>query len=311
MNPVKVAFVSIVLVIVMSLCLNAQETRSVRGSYINVRAEGHFKSPVVTKKLRGDTYSVIAERNDWAKVRFTDGTEGWIFFSLVERTRSGEPVPAKTPPPSVAKPEPPTEAAKPVPEPAKTEKPLKARPPSAVVPPVTTKPLSPRAVTTSKTAEELYNEAIDLYEKGRYAQALELNRAAESQAPNNAEILNNIGNCLFKMGRINEAISSWLKALQITPRSARICNNLGIAYYQLDNNEKAIEFYKKAILFEPGFPDPYYNLASVYGFQGNFEDALVYYRKYLEFNPDPIMRKLAEERIEYCSRNLKPAAVKE
>eukprot|EP01156_Anaeramoeba_ignava_P008240 Anaeramoba_ignava/a357228_32.p1 GENE.a357228_32~~a357228_32.p1 ORF type:complete len:112 (+),score=21.95 a357228_32:511-846(+) len=108
------------------------------------------------------------------------------------------------------------------------------------------------------------------------------------------------------MGRINEALESWKMALKVSPKSGKICNNLGIAFYQLDQNKKAIEYYKKAILFEPQFPDPYYNLASVYGFVGKFEDAILNYQKFLEFSPDKTMKKLAEERIEYCERQVKP-----
>jgi len=165
--------------------------------------------------------------------------------------------------------------------------------------------LSPaKAVSTSKTASEYYHEAIELYEKKRYQESLEANRAALQQAPRNAEILNNMGNCLFKMGKIQDAVSNWKEALKAAPKQAKICNNLGIAYYQLDENDRAIEFYKKAILFEPQFADAYYNLASVYGFKGQFRDALENYRKYLEFNPDATMKKLTEERIDYCQKQL-------
>ncbi len=112
------------------------------------------------------------------------------------------------------------------------------------------------------------------------------------------------------MGRIQDALDTWKEALKITPKSGKISNNLGIAYYQLDKNKDAIEYYKKAILFEPQFPDPYYNLASVYGFTGKFADAILNYRKFLEFDPEPVMKKLAEERIAYCERQVAKAEKK-
>lgn len=168
----------------------------------------------------------------------------------------------------------------------------------------------PRAVTSSRTAEDYYNQAIELFERKRYSEALEANKSALELAPRNAEILNNLGNCLYKLDQLDEAVSRWKEALGLSPRSAKICNNLGIAYYQNDDNAKAIEYYKKAVLFEPQFPDPYYNLASVYGFKGQFNEALEYYKKYLEFPVDQTMKRLTEERIDYCEKQLALAVKK-
>jgi tetratricopeptide (TPR) repeat protein len=162
----------------------------------------------------------------------------------------------------------------------------------------------PKGAAFSKSPEEYYNQAIELYEKKKYPEALEANKSALKQAPNNAEIMNNLGNCYFKLGKVDDALKHWKDGLALSPKSAKICNNIGIAYYQIDENEKAIEFYRKAVLFEPDFPDPYYNLASVYGFKNNFSEALKYYKKYTEFAIDPTMKQLTEERIEYCQKQL-------
>ncbi|MBF0499372.1 MAG: tetratricopeptide repeat protein [Candidatus Riflebacteria bacterium] len=168
-----------------------------------------------------------------------------------------------------------------------------------------------KQLSSSKSAEEYYNEGIELFERKQYAAALEANKNAFAQAPKNAEILNNLGNCLFKLDRVEDAIGKWREALSISPKSAKICNNLAIAFYQNDDNARAIEYYKKAILFEPQFPDPYYNLASVYGFKGQFAEAQEFYQKYLEFSPDPTMKRLTEERIDYCKKQLASAAKKD
>jgi tetratricopeptide (TPR) repeat protein len=291
----------------------------VRGSYINLRAEPKFDAQIVGKKMRGDVYTIEFEQSNWLKVRFKDNTEGWIYKSLIEtiyendnsktssekatesntekkadQTKKDNKVNKESKEKTSNKDVKQTEKKE-----VKTEKPL--------IKPVNQNKL-PEVVEVSGTAEELYNEAIRLYEKRKYSEALEMNVAASKKAPKNAEILNNLGNCQFKLGRIEDALDSWKKALRIAPRSGKICNNLGIAYYQLDNNKDAIEYYKKAIMFEPDFADPYYNIASVYGFTGNFEDALTNYKKFLEFNPDDTMKKLADERIAYCERQLNKAS---
>ena len=282
----------------------------VRGSYINLRSEPKFNSQIVGKKMRGDIYTIVFEQQNWLKVIFKDNTEGWIYKSLIETVydaESAKNASAKEASATANISEKETKKTESKPKPAAkssesknvkketTEKPLiKPVNPSKV----------PEVVEVSGTAEELYNDAIKLYEQRKYSEALEKNQAASKKAPKNAEILNNLGNCQFKLGRIEDALESWKSALKIAPRSGKICNNLGIAYYQLDKNKDAIEYYKKAIMFEPDFADPYYNIASVYGFTGNFEDALRYYKKFLEFNPDDTMKKLADERIAYCERQL-------
>lgn len=360
----------------------------VHGSYINVRSDASHSANVVTKKLRGDKYTVEFEKDGWLKVSFDDGTNGWIFNSVVEKrlatdeesarkaaapavasqaavpalprevTDAGKPAGTKTEEKKPAKADEKVKSAEkareadtkkeqaqakveekakdvvkakdtqpPAPEKKKAEdkkaeekkaEPQKAEQKKADVKKADVKktdekkaePAKPsdlppaKAVSTTKTASDYYHEAIALYEKKRYQEALDANRSALEQAPRNAEILNNIGNCLFKMGKIQDAISNWKEALKSAPKQAKICNNLGIAYYQIDENDRAVEFYKKAILFEPQFADAYYNLASVYGFKGQFRDALENYRKYLEFNPDATMKKLTEERIEYCQKQL-------
>ncbi len=279
----------------------------VRGSYINLRQDAKFNSPIIGKKMRGDSYKIIFEEKNWLKVSFSDGLEGWLYRTLVEKSTEA---PAKADSvKAVASGTPTVEKKATEKKSEKTEKPAKkeikiesSRAGLEKPPVVKVKPAE--IVEISGTAEELYNEAIRLYEKKKYSQALEKNQLAIQKAPQNAEILNNIGNCQFKLGRIEEALESWKNALKIAPRSGKICNNLGIAYYQLDKNKDAIEYYKKAILFEPEFADPYYNLASVFGFTGNFADAIVNYRKFLEFSPDATMKKLAEERIAYCERHV-------
>ena len=309
LNKLSLAF-GLLLFMNMSSDIYAANNKEgiVRGSYINLRSEPKFDAQIVGKKMRGDTYTIQFEQQNWLKVTFKDNTEGWIYKSLIEtmldenankkadsseeKKEVSEKKDVKQDSTKQKKKE--TEK-KEVKAENKSEKPL--------IKPVNQSKL-PEVVEVSGTAEELYNDAIKLYEKRKYSEALEKNQAASKKAPKNAEILNNLGNCQFKLGRIEDALESWKNALKIAPRSGKICNNLGIAYYQLDKNKDAIEYYKKAILFEPDFADPYYNIASVYGFTGNFEDALVNYKKFLEFNPDDTMKKLADERIAYCERQL-------
>ncbi len=313
-NSLKILVIAGALAAAVPLFATTAREGVVKGSYINLRKDGKFNSPIIGKKMRGDGYKILFEENNWLKVSFQDGLEGWLYKTLIEQSSDKVTKPADEEKKAGEekklddnkKPDDSKKTEKPEAKPAKKE--IKIEQKSVLEKPLTPKTRPAEVVEVSGTAEELYNEAIRLYEKKKYAQALEKNQLAIQKAPQNAEILNNIGNCQFKLGRIEEALESWKNALKLAPRSGKICNNLGIAFYQLDKNKDAVEYYKKAILFEPEFPDPYYNLASVHGFTGNFADAIVNYRKFLEFSPDTTMKKLAEERIAYCERHIEKAA---
>ena len=157
----------------------------------------------------------------------------------------------------------------------------------------------------SSNAEDLYNEAIALYAKRQYEDALEKNMLASKKAPKNAEIMNNIGNCLFKLGKDEKALEYWKKALKLAPKSGKICSNIGIAYYQMNKTKDAIEYYKKAILFEPDYADAYYNLASAYGYNGDFSNAAKNFQLYMDKTDNEGLKKLASERLDYCEKQMK------
>lgn len=297
--------------------LFALEDGVVKGSYINLRAEPKFNSKIVGKKVRGDSYKVKFEQQNWVKIVFSDGIEGWIYKTLVENSGTAtdensdtSDIDVKTKATATAsdtaeidknksKESAQVTAKK---ETAKVKKDQKSEAEKPVLKQIKKEDV-PEVMEVAGTAADLYDEAIKLYEARKYAEALDKNKAASKKAPKNAEILNNLANCHFKMGHIEDALETWKEALKIAPRNGKICNNIGIAYYQLDKNKDAIEYYKKAITFEPDFPDTYYNLASVYGYNGELEEAIKTYKKYLSFNPDSTMKKLAEDRLAYCEKH--------
>eukprot|EP01156_Anaeramoeba_ignava_P001140 Anaeramoba_ignava/a123869_33.p1 GENE.a123869_33~~a123869_33.p1 ORF type:complete len:110 (+),score=11.70 a123869_33:211-540(+) len=85
MQSLKRICLSLAMTTMLAGSLWASNTGVVRGSYINVRKEGKFNSSTVGKKLRGDTYTILFEENNWVKVQFEDGLIGWIYKTLVER----------------------------------------------------------------------------------------------------------------------------------------------------------------------------------------------------------------------------------
>jgi len=263
----------------------------VKANYVNLRLEPKFNSPLIAKKLRGETYKIILSEDSWCKIRFEDQTEGWIFKTLVSLVTPSQeeytPVQEK-----------PVQKQSEVDLPVKSKQ-LQQQPSSKNE---TASARNPLLEDTTMTPAKLYNNALEMFEKGRYSDALELNKKAAVDAPQNADIYNNMGAAAFHLGKYEEALKYWKTAYSIDKNSSAVANNLGIASYRLNRNNDAIEYYKQAIEKDPDFADAYYNLAGAYGFMGKYDLAIENYNKFLSFSPDSKLRKIAESRIDFCKQ---------
>ena len=60
----------------------AQEFLSIKGNTVNLRAGPDTNHSVVTKLSKYDIVKTLEKRNDWAKVKTSDGKEGWMLEKL-------------------------------------------------------------------------------------------------------------------------------------------------------------------------------------------------------------------------------------
>ena len=145
--------------------------------------------------------------------------------------------------------------------------------------------------------EELYREANQLFDEGRYSEAEPLLREVISLNPGYADVLNKLGFISHLKGEYEEAIEYFEKALQLNPRYTEASLNLAITYNQVGEFKKAQEVFAMAAQFanpEPGSLDPYvagklaneqFRIGNIYLDYGRNQEAIEEYRKALKLSP--------------------------
>lgn len=81
------------------------------------------------------------------------------------------------------------------------------------------------------------------------------------------------GTNLFNQGRYQDAVTVWLKQFSLDAKNANIANNIGIAYRRLGQHDPAIEFHKRAIELDPQFGHAYYSLGLAHYDRNEHEEA--------------------------------------
>lgn len=110
------------------------------------------------------------------------------------------------------------------------------------------------------------------------------NRALELE-PENADILNNIGNALQSHGDVNAAIDAYQRAAKIKPNNAEAYRNMGIAHQKLGWFKDALVFYELAVSFKPDYAACYNDIGNVLQLLGRRVEAVEAYKKALDFQP--------------------------
>lgn len=76
---------------------------------------------------------------------------------------------------------------------------------------------------------ELFKQANDLYNTGRYKKAIDKYDTVLASNQHSAELYFNLANCYYKLNEIGPSIYYYEKALQLAPNDSDILNNLGYA----------------------------------------------------------------------------------
>lgn len=140
---------------------------------------------------------------------------------------------------------------------------------------------------------EAYNLLAVCYdEKGQYLAAQEEYKKALKLDSDNARFINNIGYSCYLSGDYKGAIKWYKKGLKMTPNDRRMHNNIGLAYGRKGEYKKAREHFIIAV----GETGADLNLGYVYSQEGRFEEAIRYYESALAAQPEslPAMSNLAQ-----------------
>lgn len=98
-----------------------------------------------------------------------------------------------------------------------------------------------------KTADDYYNIAFDLEEKGEYEKAIPFLDKAIEKRPDFRPALINRGADKSIIGDYNGAIEDYQKIIEFDPKNTMVLMNIGNNYKRLKQYEKSIKFYTKAL----------------------------------------------------------------
>lgn len=122
-------------------------------------------------------------------------------------------------------------------------------------------------------AEQRVQRAHELYEKGRWEEALAELRAALEINPNNSAWHFNLGLTLDMMERFEEAVAAYDKALEIDPQDLEILNSAGVDCTRLARYKQAISHFDRIEKLDPSFEAAYCPRILAYSELGDHERA--------------------------------------
>jgi tetratricopeptide (TPR) repeat protein len=98
-----------------------------------------------------------------------------------------------------------------------------------------------------KTADDYYNIAFDLEQKGKYEKAIPFLDKAIEKNPKFRPALLNRGADKSEIGDYNGAIEDYQKIVAFEPNNTLVLMNIGNNHKRLKQYEKSIDFYTRAL----------------------------------------------------------------
>ncbi len=122
-------------------------------------------------------------------------------------------------------------------------------------------------------AEQRIEKAHELFERGRWEEALTELKAAIAINPYNAGWFFNLGLTYDAMERFDEAIVAYRKALEMEPEDIEILNALGYDCNRAGNFDEAIKLFERVEALDASYEASYCNRIISYAEKGDHEKA--------------------------------------
>ncbi|MDD8009640.1 MAG: tetratricopeptide repeat protein [Acidobacteriota bacterium] len=156
--------------------------------------------------------------------------------------------------------------------------------------------------------EKDFKQGNELFQAGKYEEAIAAYEAAIGKEAGEPTYLNNLGTTYMKIGNNEKAIATFTKMLEIQPESYSANKNLGSLFGEAKDYQGALPYYAKASELSPNDPDAFYNLGACYLNLQEYDKAEAAFLKVKELTPDyaPAYYQLG---MIYVNQNKKPEAV--
>jgi len=149
----------------------------------------------------------------------------------------------------------------------------------------------------------LIEKALTQEDEKDYRQASATLKQAETLAPDDARIYNDLAANFYAQGDLTNAIEQVRQALRINPSLVQGHYNLGAFLYQQGHPGEALPEFETALDLNPRFPSGEEALADVYGSLGKDSEALDHWRKAIAQSPRSINALVGAVRILSSSRD--------
>jgi tetratricopeptide (TPR) repeat protein len=123
-------------------------------------------------------------------------------------------------------------------------------------------------------------------QRGNWKEGVDLVNASLAIDPRQPDMLNNLGYALHTLGRYREALARYDKAIALYPGHVSAYFNRGNTLQSLERYAEAIESYEKAAYFRPGHAETWINLGNAHNKLEHYELALAAYEKAAALKPN-------------------------
>jgi tetratricopeptide (TPR) repeat protein len=113
-----------------------------------------------------------------------------------------------------------------------------------------------------------FQEAYELYKKGKYYDAEAALLKEKELSPGSVDVYAVLGWCYLNTGRQNMAIDVSLEGLKLNSKDTRLLITLGRSYFELKRYADAVTYLQKSIILNPEYGYTYYYLGRIYLDQG-------------------------------------------
>ena len=148
------------------------------------------------------------------------------------------------------------------------------------------------------TADELFDDALELHDSARYAEAASAYLKAIELDPRDPVLYFNLANVHYEQGHLEDSAAAYLAATQHDPAYVEAWNALGCVLSQLGRSKEAIVALRRAVELVPDYGDAHYNLASELESQGESRAAREHWRRYLQLDSTGPWADTAREYLE-------------
>jgi hypothetical protein len=117
------------------------------------------------------------------------------------------------------------------------------------------------------------------------AKALEAQRHLAAERPQDAAVLNDLGNLLMLVPNPAEAEAAYRKAIELDPNKASALFNLGLLLQQRGEIREAYDLYERAVKADPNHAWAYYQIGTIQEVRGQTSKAVDSYARAFALDP--------------------------